>query len=110
MKLERWRPDTALGAGLRTKDVQLESAEIFSPASGDIVGRGMRARVRLIVARPDRRRKIVVIGFEPLPASMKYELATPLLIANILRWMAPETFRRMGSAGGNGGDGERPAG
>ena len=25
---------------------------------------------------------------------MKYELATPLLIANILRWMAPETFRR----------------
>ena len=25
---------------------------------------------------------------------MKYELATPLLMANILRWMAPETFRR----------------
>ena len=25
---------------------------------------------------------------------MKYELATPLLIANILRWIAPETFRR----------------
>ena len=24
---------------------------------------------------------------------MKYELATPLMIANILRWMAPETFR-----------------
>jgi hypothetical protein len=26
---------------------------------------------------------------------MKYELATPLLVANILRWMAPETFRRL---------------
>jgi hypothetical protein len=34
------------------------------------------------------------MGFEPLRSSMKYELATPLLIANILRWMAPETFRR----------------
>src|SRR5580700_8434691 len=27
MKLERWRADTALGAGLHTKDTQLESAE-----------------------------------------------------------------------------------
>ena len=24
---------------------------------------------------------------------MKYELATPLLIANMLRWMAPDVFR-----------------
>jgi len=25
---------------------------------------------------------------------MKYDLATPLLMANLLRWMAPEVFRR----------------
>ncbi len=37
---------------------------------------------------------MVVLGFHPLRSSMKYELATPLLMANILRWMAPETFRR----------------
>ena len=36
---------------------------------------------------------MVVLGFHPGRPSMKYELATPLLIANILRWMAPETFR-----------------
>ncbi len=38
--------------------------------------------------------KVVVIGFQPMRSSMKYELATPLLMANIMRWMAPETFRR----------------
>ena len=36
MKLERWRAETTLGAGLRTKDVQLESGEVFSSAAGDI--------------------------------------------------------------------------
>ncbi len=35
-----------------------------------------------------------MIGFNPVQASLKYELATPLLLANILRWMDPETYRR----------------
>jgi hypothetical protein len=92
VRLERWRPDTTLGAGLRTRDVQLASAEIFAAAPGDIpvaeTGDGP-----LIVARPGAA-KIVVLGFHPVRSSMKYELATPLLVANILRWMAPDTFRR----------------
>jgi hypothetical protein len=50
----------------------------------------------VIVARPNATgdAKVVVIGFQPLKTAMKYELATPLLIANILHWMSPETFRR----------------
>ncbi len=93
VKLETWRSETTLGAGLRTKEVLLDSAELFNPAPGDLVvaesGEGP-----LIVARPGKS-KLVAIGFHPVRSSMKYELATPLLVANILRWMAPETFRRL---------------
>ena len=95
MKLERWRADTALGAGLHTKDTQLESAETFTTGPSDtIVAEATQGAV--IVARPSAMAdaKLVVIGFQPLKTSMKYELATPLLIANILQWMSPETFRR----------------
>jgi hypothetical protein len=46
----------------------------------------------LIVARPGKP-KIVVFGFHPVRSGMKYELTTPLLFANILRWMAPDIFR-----------------
>jgi hypothetical protein len=92
VKLERWLPGEILGAGLRTKDVQLASAEVFAAAPGDIAvaetGEGP-----LIVARQGSP-KIVVLGFHPVRSSIKYELATPLLVANILRWMAPDTFRR----------------
>lgn len=92
VRLERWRPETTLGAGLRTKDLQIESAEILAPAANDIVVAEAREGA-LIVARPGQQ-KMVVLGFHPVKSSMKFELATPLLVANILRWMAPETFRR----------------
>jgi hypothetical protein len=92
VKLEHWRPETALGAGLHTKNAQLESGEILDASRGDIVVADA-AEGPLVVARPGSP-KLVVIGFEPMRSSMKYELATPLLIANLMRWMAPETFRR----------------
>jgi hypothetical protein len=43
------------------------------------------------------------LGFHPSSAALRYELATPLVFANVIRWMAPEVFRRWelnaGSAG-----------
>jgi hypothetical protein len=47
----------------------------------------------VIVARPGKP-KIVVLGFHPALSAMRYELSTPLLFANLLRWMAPGIFRR----------------
>lgn len=91
VKLASWRTDTELGAGLRTKDVQLASAEVFTLAPGDIPVADS-ADGPLIVARPGNP-KIVALGFHPVKSSMKYELATPLLIANTLRWIAPDVFR-----------------
>jgi hypothetical protein len=93
VKLEAWRTDTALGAGLRTQDVVLESAELFTPAPSDIVVAEGSAGA-LIVARQAKGTMMVALGFHPGRASMRYQLATPLLMANILRWMAPESMRR----------------
>ena len=56
----------------------------------------------MIVARPGKP-KIVVLGFHPALSAMRYELATPLLFANLLRWMSPEIFRRWEITGGSVG-------
>jgi hypothetical protein len=93
VRLEKWRDDTELGEGLRTQDVVLESAETFEPASGDIVV-AEAAAGPLVVARENKSGKMVAMGFNPGRAPMKYQLAAPLLMANILRWMAPGAFRR----------------
>ena len=91
VKLNQWQSDHALGAGLRAHDIELASAEIFRTAPGDIVVARSDAGP-LIVARPGAP-KMVVLGFHPVRSGMKYQLTTPLLFANIIRWMAPDAFR-----------------
>ena len=90
VKLRQWRSDSALGAGLHTKDLEIEASEIFSPDAEDLVVAESEAGP-LIVARP--KSKLVVTGFHPVRSGMRYELVTPLLFANVLRWMAPDIFR-----------------
>ncbi|MBZ5609076.1 MAG: VWA domain-containing protein [Acidobacteriia bacterium] len=91
VKLKSWRLDHPLGAGLRAKDSEIANAELFRPGPGDTVVAESDAGP-LIVAR-QAKPKIVVLGFHPVRAGMKYELTTPLMFANMIRWMAPDTFR-----------------
>jgi von Willebrand factor type A domain len=90
-KLNQWQADHPLAAGLRARDIELASAEIFRPAAGDITIARSDSRP-LIVARPGPP-KIVVLGFHPVRSGLKYRLTTPLLFANIIRWMEPDAFR-----------------
>jgi hypothetical protein len=90
--LTHWLTDSPLGAGLRAKDLHLESASIFEAAPDDLKIAEV-AEGPVIVARPGKP-KTVVLGFHPALSAMRYQLSTPLLYANLLRWMAPEIFRR----------------
>jgi hypothetical protein len=90
--LTSWTSDHALAAGLRAKDLRLGSAEVFAPAPGDVAVAAVEAGP-VIVAHQEKP-KFVVLGFHPARGALRYELTTPLLFANILRWMAPDIFRR----------------
>jgi hypothetical protein len=90
-KLKRWRVDHPLGAGLRAKDLEFPTAELFRVDHDDVAIAESDAGA-LIVARPGKP-KTVVFGFHPVRSGMKYSLTTPLLFANIVRWMAPDIFR-----------------
>ena len=97
----RWDTSHPVAAGLRARDFKIEKASIFEPAPGDVrVGEVEAGPV--IVVRPGTP-KIVVFGFHPALSAMRYELATPLLFANLLRWFAPEIFRRWELSGGSVG-------
>lgn len=89
--LARWRSEHPLGSGLHTEDVKLESTQIFAVAGSDIAV-AETPQGAAIVARPVEPR-LVVFGFQPLHSAMRYQLATPLLFANILRWLSPESLR-----------------
>jgi von Willebrand factor type A domain/Aerotolerance regulator N-terminal len=88
----RWDTSHPAAAGLRTKDFKLESTSVFE-TTGDDAKIGEVEAGPVIVARNSHPR-IVVLGFHPALSAMRYELATPLLFANLLRWLQPDVFRR----------------
>ncbi len=97
----QWHPHDPLARGLRTKDFRLQAASVFRCAPDDIrIGEVRDGPV--IVARPGKPR-IAAMGFHPALSPMRYELATPLLFANVLRWMNPAIFRLSEIAGGSVG-------
>ncbi len=104
----RWRSDHPLAAGLRAKDLKLDETEVFQPAPGDVSVAETEAGP-VIVARGGKP-KTVVLGFHPVRTPMRYELATPLLFANVLRWMAPDIFRRWEMNAGSVGTVDVPLG
>ena len=89
---DHWNAGQAITEGLRMKDFRLESAAVYEAAPDDIQV-GAVAAGPVIVARPSHPRA-AVLGFHPSLSGMRYEVATPLLFANLMRWMSPEIFRR----------------
>ena len=101
VKIVQWASTHTLGAGLRASGSRIAEASVFEPAPSDI--RLAESGVGpVIVARPGRPRTIV-FGFHPLEGAQRYELATPLVFANILRWISPEAFERWELAGVSAG-------
>ena len=90
--LAAWRADHPLSAGLRTKDLRLESTQVYG-ASQEFAAVAEVEGGAAIVARSTEP-KMAVFGFNPGRSALRYELAAPLLFANIFQWMAPEIFRR----------------
>jgi hypothetical protein len=93
-RIERWEQRHPLAAGLRAQDFRLTKALVFRPAAGDTPVAFAASGPVLVARESPGQPKLVVAGFHPLRSQLKFELATPLLFANVLRWFAPEAFRR----------------
>lgn len=89
----RWRSDQFLAAGLRSKDARIESTQLFAASDSDIPIAEVDGG-QAIVAR-NGAVKTAVLGFHPMRSALRYELATPLLFANLLKWMSPGVFHRV---------------
>jgi von Willebrand factor type A domain/Aerotolerance regulator N-terminal len=99
-KIIRWRADHELAAGLRSQDIRVPEAQVYATLAGDIPVAETEAGP-IVLARPSMR--AVVIGFHPGRSELRYDLMTPLLLANVLRWFEPDVFRAYDLHGGSAG-------
>jgi hypothetical protein len=100
-QFNHWDAEHPGAAGLHTKDFKLDHATVFEAGSRD--GRIGEVESGPVIVARESKPKIVVLGFHPALTGMRYELATPLLFANLLRWISPEIFRRSEIAGSSVG-------
>lgn len=99
-KIVRWRADHELASGLRSQDIRVPEAEVYATAAGDIAVAEVESGP-IVVARPSSRS--VVMGFHPGRSDLRFDLMTPLLLANVLRWFEPDVFRTYDLHGGSAG-------
>lgn len=88
-----WHNEQRLGTGIHSRDARVGRSLIFGAAAGDVTVVESKEGP-LLVTRASGGSKIAVLGFDPLRSSMQFELAVPLLFANLFEWVAPKTFRR----------------
>ena len=99
-----WASDQPLAEGLRARDFKLEKASVFEAAPDDVrIGEVAAGPVVLARGGTGGQPKTVVFGFHPSLTGMRYELVTPLLFADLLRWIAPDVFHRSEINGGSVG-------
>jgi hypothetical protein len=91
-----WHSETPLASGLRTRQTHLGRASVFHAFEGDHVVASAAAGP-VVIARDAERDagKRAAIGFDPLNARARFEMATPLLFANLLRWSLPDVFQTL---------------
>lgn len=91
-RITNWSNSHPVARGLRNKDVILNRVSVFEPGPNDAII-AQCAAGPVIVARYIKGNSHVFFGFHPSRAGLEKHLATPLLFANTMAWLLPETFR-----------------
>ncbi len=74
--------------------LEIPSTAILETGTKDIkVAEVDRGPVIAARTSADGKTHTIGMGFSPFAGAMRYELAAPLLLANTLRWFAPDVFR-----------------
>lgn len=96
LTIARWLSESAISSGLHARAEDVEDAETFRIEPGDVTIADS-AKGPVVVAREARQgaARLAVIGFDPLAGQLRFSLTTPLLFANLARWLSPESFRTL---------------
>jgi hypothetical protein len=96
----QWRSDHEVASGIRSKELRLDSAQVFAPGKDDAAVAEVSDGPVILTRKTPR---AVALGFHPGRMEMRFDLTTPLLLANILRWLEPDVFRSAEIHGGSVG-------
>lgn len=72
-------------------DIRLKNTEVFSTMEGDAVFASTTSGA-VAVGHQAHSSRFAVLGFDPLAGDLRFESATPVLFADLLRWLSPQSI------------------
>lgn len=103
--LKTWRGDHPISSGIRSRDFRLSGAKTLTPTSGEVPVLESESGPLLVAGKGTVR-----LGFQPAKTAMRQEVTGPLLIANILRYLAPDSYKQWESVAASPGAIQLPVG
>ncbi|NWF84998.1 MAG: VWA domain-containing protein [Bryobacteraceae bacterium] len=94
LSVSRWNTQHPATRGLRTRDLRLPAAVILTPGSVSTVLAETPPGAIALAEDTGGAPRVVRLGFPIAAPSLRFELSTPLLFANLLAWLAPDSFAR----------------
>jgi hypothetical protein len=86
-----WNGRTPVAQGLHREDLALPPSNVYELIEGDTAVLSVHAGPVVVVRQAhDGQSKRAVIGFDPANDKVRYEIALPLLLVNLVRWLAAE--------------------
>lgn len=103
--LKSWRTDHPISAGIRSRDFKLAGARTLTANTGETAVLEGETGPLLVAGKG-----VVRLGFQPARTAMRQEITAPLLIANILRYLSPGSYRQWESVAASPGAIQLPVG
>ncbi len=84
-----WNNDSLISSGLHSREQELTHATVFED-SPDYLPFAKTAEGPTVVLGRGQPRS-AIIGFDPLQPKLRFTVLTPLLFANLIQWVAPDS-------------------
>jgi hypothetical protein len=101
-----WNSHSSVAQGLHSEDLPLPSASVYQLREGDTPVLSVSdGPVVVVRASRDGHPRRAILGFDPTNDSVRFEISTPLLFINVVRWLAAQTLAPTQIAIGHAGAG-----
>lgn len=93
--INQWNDVAGLGEGLRSKELRVSPAMSYKTDQQSVAVANASNSAIVVAHLPvaGSKNPFVLVGFDPLGKDLRYQLTTPLLFANMMRWLSPDKFR-----------------
>jgi hypothetical protein len=93
----RWSAASSMDSALHAKTLHVSDINVLQvqPSSDEVIASIPEGPAIVTRNAGNHKPRLAIVGFDPAQGQLRFEVATPLLFAHIIRWLSPQAFREV---------------